>query len=107
MLYNMFEVPMMNMAQAYAFPRLRKLPESLPRDGAISIELEEGVPVFRASTAVQSRIFALLEKKSASKLTESEGEELDQYEVIDDYLSHLNRIVRNILQSDGTSPQHT
>jgi len=95
------------MTQAYAFPRLRKLPASLPRDGAICVELEEGVPVFRASTAVQERIFALLEKQAESSLTEAEVEEFNQYEVIDDYLSYLNRVVRNLLLSDGPPSQHT
>ncbi len=98
---------MMTIPQAYAFPRLSKLPVSLPRDGAISVELEEGVPVFRASTAVQKRIFALLEKQAEPGLTDAEVEEFDQYEAIDDYLSHLNRVVRNLLLSDGPPSQHT
>jgi hypothetical protein len=77
-------------------PKLNQLPTSLPRDGAISMTLEQGVPIFRASTAVQYRIQKLLEKQQAKGLSAVEEEELDRYEEIDDYLSHLNRVVRNL-----------
>lgn len=83
----------------YTLPRLEQLPTSLPRDGAISIALDQGVPIFRASTAVQKRIQYLLERQKSGKLQNSEKEELDHYEEVDDYLSHLNRVVRNLLQS--------
>ena len=73
-----------------------KLPDSMPHEGAISIILAEGVPVFRASTAVQAHIDALLKERRESGLTDVESDELDQYEVIDDYLSFLNRMVRNL-----------
>ena len=33
-------------------PTLRHLPASLPLDGAVRLELQDGVPVLRASTAV-------------------------------------------------------
>ncbi len=80
------------------FPKLRHLPDSLPAEGAVRIELEEGVPVFRASTSVQNRIEMLLQKQRESELTREEEEELDQYEDIDDYLSFVNRVVRNLAQ---------
>ena len=96
----------MTMAQGFVFPHLQKLPDSMPRDGAISFKLEEGVPVFRASTAVQARVELLLEKQLESGLTGAELDELDQYEIIDDYLSYLNRLVRN-LHSDGSASQFT
>jgi hypothetical protein len=68
----------------------------MPRDGAISMNLEEGTPVFRASIVVQERIQTLLLKQQTDSLSPTEIEELDRYEEIDDYLSHLNRIVRNL-----------
>ncbi|MCM0591159.1 MAG: hypothetical protein ACSI46_21170 [Gloeotrichia echinulata DVL01] len=40
--------------------KLLHLPKSLPLDGAVRIELVEGVPIFRASSLVQGRIEALL-----------------------------------------------
>jgi len=83
----------------HPFPRLQRLPVTLPIDGAVLLELQEGVPIFRASSAVQKRIAALLRKQPASELSTEEAEELDQYEAIDDYLSFLNRVVRNTFQS--------
>ena len=77
-------------------PKLTELPISLPADGAINIELVQGVPTFRASTAVIGRIEQLLEKEREQGLSASEADELAQYEEIDDYLSHLNRVVRNL-----------
>jgi len=88
------------MTTPYSLPRLRRLPTSLPGDGAISIRLEEGAPIFRASTAVQARIQVLLQKQQTDSLSPAENEELDRYEEIDDYLSHLNRMVRNLLQAE-------
>jgi hypothetical protein len=77
-------------------PKLRSFPQSLPLDGAVRIELVEGVPIFRASSIVQSRIEALIAKQQDDTLTPEEEEELDCYEEIDDYLSFVNRTVRNI-----------
>ncbi|MBE9212676.1 hypothetical protein IQ247_08215 [Plectonema cf. radiosum LEGE 06105] len=75
--------------------KLSHLPNSLPLDGAVRIELVEGVPIFRASNLVQGRIEALLIKQKESELTSEEVTELDKYEELDDYLSLVNRIVRN------------
>ena len=75
--------------------KLSHLPSSLPLDGAVRIELVEGVPIFRASNLVQGRIEALLIKQKESELTSEEVTELDKYEELDDYLSLVNRIVRN------------
>ena len=80
-------------------PTLRHLPASLPLDGAVRLELQDGVPVLRASTAVQRRITTLLRKQKLGTLSPSKTAELDQYEDLDDYLSLLNRLVRNSLQS--------
>jgi hypothetical protein len=83
----------------HAFPRLQQLPNTFPLEGAVRIEIEEGVPLFRASRAVQERIGALVIKQRASTLTAEEEKELDRYEEIDDYLSFLNRVVRNLAQT--------
>ena len=87
------------MMQPYPLPNVKKLPKSMPNDGSISMILEEGVPVFRASSQVQERIQKLLTHQLENELTSEEVEELDRYEEIDDYLSHLNRVVRNLLKS--------
>jgi hypothetical protein len=75
--------------------KLNRLPNGLP-EGAVGIGLEEGVPVFRASSAVQERIEVLLEKQVDEGLSEGEAQELDCYGEIDDYLSFVNRTVRNL-----------
>jgi hypothetical protein len=76
-------------------PKLNRLPIGLP-EGAVGIALEEGVPVFRASGAVQERIEDLLEKQVDGGLSEGEVQELDCYGEIDDYLSFVNRMVRDL-----------
>jgi hypothetical protein len=77
-------------------PKLQQLPTNLPIEGAVRIELEEGIPIFRASSFVQARIEALLLKQQDSSLDMEEERELDCYEEIDDYLSFVNRTVRNL-----------
>jgi hypothetical protein len=77
-------------------PKLQQLPISLPIDGAVRIELEEGIPIFRASSSVQTRIELLLAKQQDSPLQLEEEQELDCYEEIDDYLSFVNRTIRNL-----------
>ena len=91
------------MNDVQTLPKLRKLPSSMPDDGAVNISLQEGVPIFRASHDVQQRIQALVEMQQSGKLSEDEAEELEQYAEIDDYLSHLNRLVRNIALKNSTS----
>jgi hypothetical protein len=81
-----------------SLPKLEALPENL-QDGSITLRLEEGVPMFSASQIVREQIRVLLEKEQSSQLTKPELAELARYEEIDDYLSHLNRIVRNLQQS--------
>lgn len=77
--------------------KLHNLPDSLPIEGAVSIELVEGMPIFRASSTVQNRIETLLAKQKDSALTSEEENELDKYEELDDYLNLVNRTVRNVL----------
>ena len=84
----------MNTVTALPFPRLSGLPPSVPPDGLIRIEIQEGVPVFRASSYVLKRIDLLVRKQRESTLTK---DEIERYEEVDDYLSYVNRIVRNQL----------
>jgi uncharacterized protein YnzC (UPF0291/DUF896 family) len=76
-------------------PKLQNLPNSLPLEGAVRIELVEGIPIFRASSTVQDRVEELLIRQKNSPLTFEEERELDLYEEIDDYLSFINRTIRN------------
>ena len=87
---------------AQPVPILRGLPSTLRREGAIGVELEEGVLILRVSKSVQNRIEALLLKQRTSNWTPAEENELQQYEDIDDYLSFLNRLSRNLVQSQQT-----
>ena len=77
-------------------PKLKSLPASLLTEGAVRIELSEGIPIFRAFSAVQNRIEELLEKQHDASLSAEEEQELDSYEEIDDYLSFVNRTIRNL-----------
>lgn len=81
------------------FPVLQNLPQSMPLDGAVQLELVEGVVIFRASRQVQERIEVLLDKQQSQGLTAAEEEELDCYGEIDDYLSFVNRTIRNATAS--------
>ncbi len=81
-----------------AVHKIVRLPNSLPKNGAVNLEIEEGVLIFRASKLVQDQIESLLEKQKLNSLSQSEKIELDQYENLDDYLSFLNRLTRNLTQ---------
>ena len=74
---------------------LNSLPQTLPRENAVRLELEQGVIIFRASSSVQHRVEELLEKEKAGHLSATEKKELDTFEEIDDYLSFVNRLIRN------------
>ena len=86
-------------------PKLRSFPQNLPLEGAVRIELVEGIPIFRSTTIVQTRIESLLAKQQDETLSLAEEGELDSYEEIDDYLSFVNRLVRNmsISQTEATT----
>lgn len=90
----------MNIAIPFTPPILDALTKKTPLDASIGIDFSEGVLVLRASRAVQSRIEKLLDKQSDSGLSASEEAELDAYEEMDDYLSFLNRISRNVQESN-------
>ena len=81
-------------------PKLNGLPNGLPPDGAVEIEVEEGVLIFRVSKNAQERVENLLDKNKQNSLTDSEKTELDRYEEIDDYLSFLNRLTRNLAENN-------
>ena len=51
--------------------------------------------IFRASQNIQQRIENLLDKREKTSLTEIEEQELDDFAAIDDYLSFVNRMIRN------------
>ena len=76
--------------------KLDRLPETLQVEDSIRLELVEGIPIFRASDRVQNRIENLLSKQKESTLNYEEEKELDNYEELDDYLSLVNRAVRNL-----------
>jgi Trm5-related predicted tRNA methylase len=84
-------------------PKLNHLPETLLRDGSVHLELEQGIVIFRASNSVQERINELLDKQKAKTLTQEEERELGEYEEVDDYLSHVNRLIRNLSQASGVN----
>ncbi len=79
-----------------ALPLLRQLPLSMPQDGALNLELEQGVPILRIAAVAQDRIESLLHKQQEATLTAAEETELQNYEELDDYLSYLNRLIRNL-----------
>ena len=81
-------------------PQLQSLPSMLPLEGAVRLELEDGVPVFRAAEVIQDRIDDLVTREHRGELNSGEVEELDRYEEIDDYLSFVNRLIRNLSQSE-------
>ena len=80
--------------------QLRALPATLLSEGTVQIELEESVPVFKASSSIQSRIEDLLAKNREEGLTTAEVAELDRYEKLDGYLSFINRVSRNLIKFD-------
>ncbi len=76
--------------------QLDNLPSTFPKEEAIKIELVEGIPILKASQKVQTRIENLLVKQQTTLLNPEEEEELDHYEDLDDYLSLVNRTIRNL-----------
>jgi uncharacterized protein YnzC (UPF0291/DUF896 family) len=84
---------------ATQIPKLDKLPRTMPKENAVRLELEQGIVVFRASKEIQQRIEDLLEKNEKNSLTAKEMKELEAYGEIDDYLSHVNRLIRNSFEN--------
>jgi hypothetical protein len=78
---------------------LGDLPARLRREGAINLEVKQGVIILRALQSCPRSHRSVVAKRQTAKLTRSERKELQQYEQIDDYLSLLNRLSRNLAQS--------
>lgn len=74
---------------------LTSLPQTLPRENAVELVLEQGAIIFRASSVVQNHIEELVDKQKSGILSPHEVNELDAFEEIDEYLSHVNRLIRN------------
>lgn len=93
----------MNKQLIQQLPNLKNLPSSLPKDNAVRLDVEQGVVIFRASKEVSNRVEDLLEKLKSNGLTSEEERELESYEEIDDYLSHVNRLIRNSFETSGVN----
>ncbi len=89
----------MSVAIPFTPPVLDALPKKVPLDGSIGIDFSEGFLVLRASRAVQMRIESLLDIQRETGLNAGEDAELDAYAEMDDYLSFLNRVSRNLQKS--------
>jgi hypothetical protein len=76
---------------------LQTLIAGLPIEHGARLDVSEGVPVFRAPQDVQARVEELLLAQQTRPLSEEERQELDRYEGLDDFLSLVNRLVRNAL----------
>ncbi len=86
-------------------PKLHHLPAALPLEGAVRIELQQGIPIFKASHSIQERVEILLHRQQTASLTPAEEEELDRHEEMDDYLGFVNRTIRNLIQqAQGQNP---
>jgi uncharacterized protein YnzC (UPF0291/DUF896 family) len=93
----------MNKQLIQQIPNLKNLPRIMPKENAVRLELEQDVVIFRASKEVQERIEDLLEKNKTDSLTAKEKKELEAYGEIDDYLSHVNRLIRNSFETSEVS----
>ena len=60
--------------------KLHRLPSSLPGEGGIRLELQEDVPILKASPSVQERIEHLLRKQQEHSLSAPEQDELESYD---------------------------
>lgn len=78
---------------------LHRLPNSLPIEGSIGIELVKGLLVFRISTKRQERIETLTAQKTESALTSKEATELEQYQELVDYLNLVNETIKKAFLS--------
>ena len=77
--------------------RLERLPKTLPREGAVRVELAQGVLVFRASRFFLERIGILTAKRNVAELTSEELQELQDYEELNNYLSWVNQTIIHTL----------
>ncbi len=86
----------MNTVRHDPLPQFRHLSVLSNRENMIAFGMQEGIPLLRAPESFQQRIEELLHKEQATELSDSEREEFESYEEVDDYLSLLNRITRNL-----------
>ena len=77
--------------------KLERLPKTLPREGAVRVELAQGVLVFRASRFFLERIGILTAKRNVAELTSEELQELQDYEELNNYLSWVNQTIIHTL----------
>lgn len=77
--------------------KLERLPKTLPIEGAVRVELAQGVLVFRASRFFLERIEILTAKKNAASLTSEELQELEDYEELNNYLTWVNQTIARSL----------
>lgn len=89
-LYNLI------MLAVQEFPNIQRFSQALPLDNIVRVDLQEGIPVLRASARMQKRIQHLLDRAQDGLITPDENNELDRYQEMDDYLSLVNRLVRNM-----------
>ncbi|MBI3960042.1 MAG: hypothetical protein HY328_14615 [Chloroflexi bacterium] len=80
-------------------PILDALPKTTRLDSAIDLDCDEAIPMLHASRSVQARIEDLLNRQRRSPLSDSEDAELEAYAELDDCLSFLNRVIRNLQES--------
>lgn len=76
-------------------PNLEALAHVLPLDDAVRLELREGMLLFRAAPRIQARIEELLDRQAEGELSDEDRRELGRYEELDEFLSLVNRLVRN------------
>ena len=63
-------------------------------DGAISLDIEASSVVLRASSKLQERFDALLDKRKSGTLSPQEAREYESIRDLDKALSWLNRLAR-------------
>ena len=83
------------MATEFLLPTFRAFPNALPLDNVVRIELQGELPIFKAMPWVQQRVTELIQQNSVAALSSEETRELDGYEEMDDFLSLVNRLIRN------------
>jgi hypothetical protein len=77
--------------------KLERLPKTLPTEGAVRVELAQGVLVFRASRFFLERIEILTAKRDVAELSSEELQELQDYEELNNYLSWVNQAIVHTL----------
>lgn len=87
-------------------PQFNVLFQALPLDNVVRLEVNEGVLIFRALPQIQKRIEELVEKQQSQPLSSAEKNELAQFEELDEFLSLVNRLVRNLMQGNGSPAAH-